>query len=197
MICVQKMSSQRLTRFQRRLEEAAREEQMGRGRKSTAGRRGRNPLPPPVDPAPAHRRRRVTVAAAQEPPAADDDDEVDSDPEVEETINAEEPPCQARGPGTNPPPAANAVGNPPPTEAPQVGGGPLPPPPDLAGMYERQTLVMERMVAILEQGQGQLREIEPQKDDLQKKIVRFMRLKPPTFDHSTDPLEADDWLDVM
>ena len=61
-----------------------------------------------------------------------EEEEVNSDPEDDEEIEAEDPP---------------------PARARRAGGGP-PPPPDLVGLYERQTLVMERMTAILEEGQG-------------------------------------------
>jgi len=145
MACVQKMSSQRVTRFQRRLEEANRQEEaaqeglLGRGQRNAAGRRGRNPPPSPpvepvVDPVPAQGRRRG--AAREQPPAAEEEEEVNSDPEVDEEIEAEDPP---------------------PARARRAGDGPPPPPPDLAGLYERQTLVMERMATILEQGQDQRR----------------------------------------
>jgi hypothetical protein len=35
------------------------------------------------------------------------------------------------------------------------------------------------------------------KEDLQRKIERFIHLKAPTFDYSDDPLEANDWLKVI
>ena len=31
----------------------------------------------------------------------------------------------------------------------------------------------------------------------QNKMAEFMRIKPPTFDSTEDPLEADDWLKVI
>lgn len=37
----------------------------------------------------------------------------------------------------------------------------------------------------------------PPKEDLPRKIERFIRLKAPTFSYSEDPIEADDWLRVI
>ena len=37
----------------------------------------------------------------------------------------------------------------------------------------------------------------PPEEDLSRKIERFLRLKAPTFSYSEDPMDADDWLQVM
>ena len=128
------------------------------------GRRGRNPQPV-ANPAPARNRGRgaapapAAAGAAPAPQVANYGIEEDSDPEIEENILMEPNPNVAVDPvvgavGADPPPVG---ANPLPAVDPQVGAGPLPPPPNFAGMVERQTLVMERMAAILEQGQGQQR----------------------------------------
>ncbi|XP_062206155.1 uncharacterized protein LOC133908039 [Phragmites australis] len=70
---------------------------------------------------------------------------------------------------------------------PSSQGTPLPPPSenDLVAVMANQTRLLEALAqtGINNQGYGP-----------QNKMAEFMRIKPPTFDSTDDPLEADDWL---
>ncbi|CAN6205626.1 unnamed protein product [Urochloa humidicola] len=56
-----------------------------------------------------------------------------------------------------------------------------------------QTWLMEVMANAMQQNlqRGQR---APQEETLSRKIESFHKLHPPTFDHSSDPMDADDWL---
>ena len=60
--------------------------------------------------------------------------------------------------------------------------------PTVAEAMASQTQLLQQLVQIVAQNQ------ETPKKGLRKRIKRFLKLKPPTFDHSDDPLEAEDWL---
>ena len=63
---------------------------------------------------------------------------------------------------------------------------PPPPPPNMAQMMLMQTQILQQLAAnVANQNQGQ----PPQSG-----FAEFMRAKPPTFEGSADPLDADDWL---
>nr|CAB3503161.1 unnamed protein product [Digitaria exilis] len=82
----------------------------------------------------------------------------------------------------------------PPEQQPQA----QPPPAlNLADVLDRQTRVMKRMTDVVVALQGNQGHRQPQGDDVQKKIERFIRLRAPTFDYSPEPMEAEDWLRVM
>ena len=70
---------------------------------------------------------------------------------------------------------------------------PLPSPPpvgDLAQAINNQTLILEALTnAIVNK--------RPREQTMNDKLTAFLRTKPPTFDGSSNPLEADDWLRVI
>jgi len=67
-------------------------------------------------------------------------------------------------------------------------GAPLLQEPTVAEAMASQTQLLQQLVQIVAQNQ------ETPKEGLRKRIESFLKLKPPTFDHSDDPLEAEDWL---
>jgi hypothetical protein len=69
----------------------------------------------------------------------------------------------------------------------------LPPPPaiDLAQVMATQTHLLETLA------QGMNRPRDNRGAGVQDKMTKFMRLKPPTFAGSDNPMEADDWLKVI
>lgn len=77
--------------------------------------------------------------------------------------------------------------------APPAGGGGgrenlPPPPPQLAEVMANQTRLLEALA------EGVLRRNAPPPADFQRKLEGFMKLKPPEFDSSDDPIDAADWL---
>ena len=64
-------------------------------------------------------------------------------------------------------------------------GAPLPQEPTVAEAMASQTQLLQQLVQIVAQNQ------ETPKEGLRKRIKRFLKLKPPTFDHSDDPLERN------
>ena len=76
------------------------------------------------------------------------------------------------------------VDSPPPSLSPPPP--PPPPPPNMAQIMLMQTQILQQLAAnVANQNQGQ----PPQSG-----FAEFMRAKPPTFEGSADPLDADDWL---
>ena len=53
---------------------------------------------------------------------------------------------------------------------------------------DRQTRLLEAMAEGLNRRQG------GPPNDFQRKLEGFLKLRPPTFDNSDDPMEAEDWL---
>jgi hypothetical protein len=64
-------------------------------------------------------------------------------------------------------------------------------------MMAVQTQLMQTIMHLLAQNnnnnnhRGQHRNVP---EGFQKKVENFNKLRPPTFDHSTDPMDADNWL---
>ena len=82
-------------------------------------------------------------------------------------------------------------------EVSQNGGGnqgevPLPPPPlgDLAQIIHNQALILGTLANALVNKQ-------PREHTMNDKLTTFLRIKPPTFVGSSNPLDADDWLRVI
>jgi hypothetical protein len=69
--------------------------------------------------------------------------------------------------------------------------------PDIVEVLANQTQLLQRMVEVVERRINGENFQGPQEEDLMQKIERFIRLKPPTFSCSDDPLDADDWLRVI
>ena len=59
--------------------------------------------------------------------------------------------------------------------------------PTIAEAMASQTQLLQQLVQIVAQNQ------ETPKEGRRKRIESFLKLKPPAFDHSDDPLEAKDW----
>ncbi|CAN6207402.1 unnamed protein product [Urochloa humidicola] len=70
---------------------------------------------------------------------------------------------------------------------------PPPPPPNLVEVMATQTRLMEVLANAMQQNM-QRGQRGPPEETLSRKIESFHKLHPPTFDHSSDPLDADDWL---
>lgn len=94
-----------------------------------------------------------------------------------------------------PPPAEDAVPPPPPPveedappDPPPVVDPPPPSPPLLAEVMARQTHLLETLA------EGLLRRNGGPPNDFQRKLEGFLKLRPPTFDNSADPMDAEDWL---
>jgi hypothetical protein len=77
---------------------------------------------------------------------------------------------------------------------------PPPPHPNLADVMAVQTQLMQTITHLLAQNnnnnnnnnhRGQHRNVP---EGFQKKVKNFNKLRPPTFDHSADPMDADNWL---
>jgi hypothetical protein len=77
---------------------------------------------------------------------------------------------------------------------------PPPPPPNLADMMAVQTQLMQMITQLLAQNnnnnnnnnhRGQHRNAP---EGFQKKVENFNKLRSPTFDHSADPMDVDNWL---
>jgi hypothetical protein len=72
-----------------------------------------------------------------------------------------------------------------------------PPPPTLEQilMMQAQMLqIMQQSMANMQQAQGQQLAPQPQQCD---KHGEFQRTKPPTFSHSVEPMDVDDWLKTI
>jgi hypothetical protein len=74
---------------------------------------------------------------------------------------------------------------------------PPPPSPDIAEVLANQTQLLQRMVEAVERRINGENFQGPPEEDLMQKIERFIRLKPPTFSYSDNPLDVDDWLRVI
>jgi hypothetical protein len=66
----------------------------------------------------------------------------------------------------------------------------------LADVMAVQTQLMQTITQLLAQNnnnnhRGQHRNAP---EGFQKKVESFNKLRPPTFDHSADPMDADNWL---
>ena len=68
---------------------------------------------------------------------------------------------------------------------------PLPREPTIAEAMAAQTRLLQQLVEIVTQNQGTTQE------GLRNRIESFIKLKAPTFDHSDDPLQAEDWLRLI
>jgi hypothetical protein len=75
---------------------------------------------------------------------------------------------------------------------------PPPPPPNLADVMVVQTQLMQTITQLLAQNnnnnnnpRGQHRN---ELEGFQKKVENFNKLRLPTFDHSADPMDTDNWL---
>jgi hypothetical protein len=65
---------------------------------------------------------------------------------------------------------------------------PLPPPPiELAQVLANQTVLMEAIFNAVNRPR-------PRVLGMNEKLIEFLRMKPPTFGGSVNPLDADDWL---
>jgi hypothetical protein len=72
-----------------------------------------------------------------------------------------------------------------------------PPPPTLEHVLIMQTQMLQTMqhtMANMQQSQGHQPVPQPQHRD---KLGEFQRTKPPTFSHSNEPMDADDWLKTI
>jgi hypothetical protein len=72
-----------------------------------------------------------------------------------------------------------------------------PPPPTLEQVLIMQAQMLQTMqqtMANMEQAQGYQPVPQPQPRD---KLGEFQRTKPPTFSHSIEPMDADDWLKTI
>ena len=58
--------------------------------------------------------------------------------------------------------------------------------PNVTAALSRQTRILQRIPDAVAP--------EPSRAPLSKKVKEFFKLKPPTFDHADDPMEAKDWL---
>ena len=68
---------------------------------------------------------------------------------------------------------------------------PQPQEPTLTEAMANQIQLLQQLVENVTQNR------ETPKEGLRKIIESFIKLKAPTFDHSEDPLEAEDWLRVI
>jgi hypothetical protein len=64
---------------------------------------------------------------------------------------------------------------------------PPPPPVELAQVLANQTLLMEAIFNVVNRPR-------PRVLGMNEKLIEFLRMKPPTFGGSVNPLDADDWL---
>jgi hypothetical protein len=72
-----------------------------------------------------------------------------------------------------------------------------PPPPTLEQVLIMQAQMLQTMqqtMANMQQAQGHQLVPQPQPRD---KLGEFQRIKPPTFSHSVEPMDADDWLKTI
>jgi hypothetical protein len=72
-----------------------------------------------------------------------------------------------------------------------------PPPPTLEQvliMQARMLQTMQQTMANMQQAQGHKPTPQPQPQD---KLGEFQRTKPPTFSHSIELMDADDWLKTI
>jgi hypothetical protein len=72
-----------------------------------------------------------------------------------------------------------------------------PPPPTLEQVLIMQAQMLQTMqqtMANMQQAQGHQPTPQPQQRD---KLGEFQRTKPPTFSHSIEPMDADDWLKTI
>jgi hypothetical protein len=53
---------------------------------------------------------------------------------------------------------------------------------------------MKQTMGNMHQGQGHQHALQPHPHD---KLGEFQRTKPPTFSHSIEPMDADDWLKTI
>jgi hypothetical protein len=83
-------------------------------------------------------------------------------------------------------------------EAPQQQQLPQPPPMSIEQMFMMQTQAVQAIgqtLAAIQQQQQQQPPPQPQMPQMPRdKRVEFMRGHPPTFAHSSDPMDAEDWL---
>jgi hypothetical protein len=73
----------------------------------------------------------------------------------------------------------------------------LPPPPTLEQVLLMQAQILQTMqqtMANMHQGQGHQQAPQPHPHD---KLGESQRTKPPTFSHSIEPMDADEWLKTI
>jgi hypothetical protein len=72
----------------------------------------------------------------------------------------------------------------------------MPPPPNLADVMAVQTQLMQTITHRPAQNNNNNHKAQHHNtpEDFQKKVENFNKLRPPTFDHSADPMDADNWL---
>jgi hypothetical protein len=72
-----------------------------------------------------------------------------------------------------------------------------PPPPTLEQVLIMQAQMLQTMrqtMSNMQQAQGHHPAPQPQQRD---KLGEFQRTKPPTFSHSVEPMDVDDWLETI
>jgi hypothetical protein len=73
-----------------------------------------------------------------------------------------------------------------------------PPPPltleQVLLMQTQMLQIMHQTMANMHQGHGHQQALQPHPHD---KLGEFQRTKPPTFSHSIEPMDADDWLKTI
>ena len=72
-----------------------------------------------------------------------------------------------------------------------------PPPQDITESIVAQTQLLRRLTEATEQQINVDHHPDLQAESLPRKIETFIRLKPPTFNYTQDPMDADDWLRVI
>jgi hypothetical protein len=83
-------------------------------------------------------------------------------------------------------------------EAPQQQQLPPPPPMTIEQMFLMQTQAVQAIGQTLAAIQQQQPPPQPQMPQMPRdKCAEFMRDHPPTFAHSSDPMDAEDWLCTM
>jgi 2-iminoacetate synthase ThiH len=66
----------------------------------------------------------------------------------------------------------------------------------LADVMAVQTQLMQTITQLLAQNNNNNHRSQHRNtlEGFQKKVENFNKLRPPTFDHSADPMDADNWL---
>jgi len=72
-----------------------------------------------------------------------------------------------------------------------------PPPPDITESIVAQTQLLRRLTEATEQQINVDHHPDLQAESLPRKIETFIRLKPPPFNYSQDPMDADNWRRVI
>jgi hypothetical protein len=72
-----------------------------------------------------------------------------------------------------------------------------PPPPTLEQVLIMQVQMLQTMQQTMANMQNAQGNHVVQQQQLQDKLGEFQRTKPPTFSHSVDPMDVDDWLRMI